>query len=92
MRGLRAFRVEVTIGNGQGSIAHTLTARGFDRLAADRYVAQVPQDEKVSLVNWLMKDYADALTDLTVTPVEDLRAALIGKPKHSDTLTRLVAI
>lgn len=75
MRDLRAFRVEVALSEGASEVAAILEARGFRRSGLGRLAIQVAQDEKVELVTRLMREHGDALADLTVVPIDDLRSA-----------------
>lgn len=75
LRALRAFRVEVTLEPDSEGVEDELAARGFERSGPRRFVASVAQDEKIALVNRLMREHGDALADLSVIPVDDLSTA-----------------
>ena len=59
MKSLRAFRVEVTLEPESKGVEDELTARGFERSGPRRFVASVSQDEKIALVNHLMREHGD---------------------------------
>ncbi len=81
MSGLRAFRVEVLLREGDAALGRILRARGFAPCGPGRLGAHVAQDEKVELVTQLLKEHADALADVSIVPVDDFSAAPKSEPR-----------
>jgi ABC-type multidrug transport system ATPase subunit len=81
LRELKAFRVEVAFREGATKLEEMLASRGFSPCGKGRLVAEVAHHEKVELVTRLLAEHGDALTDLSIVPVEDLTHAA-GKPRR----------
>ncbi len=68
----RAFRVEVTLRDAAQASADFLRAEGFMKLEDRRFGALLTQAGKMSLVERLVRDHQDAVSDLSVYPLEEL--------------------
>lgn len=72
---LRAFRIEVALDDGASQAAVVLRARGFTPAGPRRLALEVSQTEKIAVVSRLLEDHGAAISDLSVTPLDDLTNA-----------------
>ncbi|MCC6528424.1 MAG: ABC transporter ATP-binding protein [Polyangiaceae bacterium] len=70
---LRTFRVEVTLRPGGAAAEALLVGAGFGPSGPMRFGALCTQSEKVAIVARLVREHADAIADLSMSEVEDLR-------------------
>ncbi len=81
LRDLAAFRVEVAHRDGATALETMLRARGFAASGKGRLVAEVPQHEKLELVTRLLREHGEAITDLSIVPVEEIVHAARKGPR-----------
>ncbi len=83
---LRAFRVEVALRGGAAAAQQYLEARGFTRRSDGRFEACLSQEEKVTVVARFLREHESALSDIAISPVQDVSTALRAQ---SDTRGKL---
>jgi ABC-2 type transport system ATP-binding protein len=67
---LRAFRVDVVLRPGSDAAEAFLRASGFE--GKTRMTARLTHHEKLDVVTRLLRHHADAVTDVSVVPVEEI--------------------
>lgn len=72
---LRAFRIEVALAERASHAEVVLRARGFAPAGPGRLALEVAQSEKIAVVSRLLEDHGAAISDLSVTPIDDLANA-----------------
>ena len=72
---LRAFRIEVAVDEHATQARVVLRARGFSPAGPGRLALEVSQSEKIAVVTRLLEDHGAAISDLSVSPVDDLAHA-----------------
>ena len=82
LRDLRAFRVEIALRDGAAAAEALLRARGFAPCGAGRFSAQLAHDEKMQLVTRVLGEIGGDISDLSVTPVDDIHvASRVSEPR-----------
>lgn len=77
---LRAFRVEIALAERAALAEAALRARGFTPAGPRRFALEVAQSEKIALVSRLLEEHRAVMTDLSVTPIDDLANAQRAAP------------
>ncbi len=81
MKELRAFRIEVALREGADGVEATLLGRGFARSGVRRFAIEVAQQGKLELVTRLLKEHGEALSDVSVVPLDELGATAPRRPR-----------
>lgn len=80
---LRAFRIEVAVTPSASRTSAVLRGRGFSPAGPGRLALDVSQADKLSVVTRLLEEHGGDISDLSVTPIDDLARAEREKPRAS---------
>lgn len=83
MRELRAFRVELALRERGGDAEARVRACGLSPVGAGRFGIDLPQEQKVRLVTQLLGELGDDITDLSVTPIEEIGRTVSGDARDA---------